>query len=47
LDGNAYRTVFMILADTMILLHAFQKRTGATPHKDLEIARRRQREVLS
>jgi len=47
LDGCAYRTMFMILGDTMILLHAFQKRTRATAHKDLEIARRRQREVLS
>ena len=40
LDGCAYRTTFMILDDTMVLLHAFQKKSPSgirTAKRDVDL----------
>jgi len=44
-DTNIYRVLFCIHDGLMVLLHGFTKKTQKTPARDLEIARRRQREV--
>lgn len=44
-EGNSYRVLFCIRASTMVLLQGFQKKTRATPGQDIELARKRQREV--
>ena len=41
LPGGAGRILFVAVADTMILLHGFVKKTQKTPSQDLEVARRR------
>jgi phage-related protein len=41
-DGIA-RVIFTVDADTMVLLHAFVKKTQATPQGELELARARKR----
>ena len=46
-DGNAYRAVYTVrYADAVYVLHAFHKKTQATPKKDLEIAKRRFGQLL-
>jgi len=45
LDTNIYRVLFCITDGTMVLLHAFTKKTQKTPASELETARRRQRDV--
>jgi phage-related protein len=45
LDGTIYRVFFAIVGSTMVLLHAFVKKTQKTPKGDIDIARRRQKEV--
>ena len=46
-DGNAYRAVYTVrYADAVYVLHAFHKKTPAAPRKDLEIAKRRFRQLL-
>ncbi len=44
-DGDSYRTVYTLtLADTVYVLHAFQKKSkqaAATPQRDLDLIRRR------
>ena len=42
-DGNgAYRVIYTArMADAVYVLHAFQKKTQATPQRDLDIARKR------
>jgi phage-related protein len=41
LDG-AFRVIYLAArADGVYVLHAFQKKTQATPRKDIELARRR------
>jgi phage-related protein len=42
---GSYRVFFCIRDGVMVLLHAFRKKTRATPAKDLDLARRRQHEV--
>ena len=43
-DGIA-RVLFMTSAETMVLLHAFIKKSQKTPTKDLNLARRRAAEI--
>jgi phage-related protein len=45
IGGNIYRVLFCLDGNTMVLLHGFMKKTQATPQKDLELARKRQREA--
>jgi phage-related protein len=37
--------VFIIVEGTMVLLHGFHKKTQKTPAADIELARRRQKEI--
>jgi phage-related protein len=41
--GTLYRVFFCIEGSTMVLLHGFMKKTQATPKREIEIARARQR----
>ncbi len=41
-----YRIVFVISEGTMLLLHAFKKKTRATPAADHGLARSRQRQLF-
>jgi phage-related protein len=45
-DGRIARVLFGIGEGQMILLHGFIKKTQKTPHEDLELARKRLKEVL-
>lgn len=45
LDGNIYRVLFCLDGSTMVLLHAFTKKAQKTPKPDIDIARKRQKEV--
>ncbi|HJX54867.1 MAG TPA: type II toxin-antitoxin system RelE/ParE family toxin [Polyangia bacterium] len=45
--GRQYRVFFIILEETMVLLHGFQKKTQKTPADEINLARRRQKEVMS
>ncbi len=43
--AGAFRIVYLAtLADRVLVLHAFQKRTQKTPRKDIELAAKRLRE---
>ena len=42
-DGNIYRVFFCIEGGSMVLLHGFMKKTQATPKREIDIARARQR----
>ena len=42
-----YRVFFCISASTMVLLHGIVKKTRTTPRADLELARKRLREVVA
>jgi phage-related protein len=43
--SGAFRVVYLAtLPDRVLVLHAFQKKTQATPRKDIELAGRRLRE---
>ena len=44
LDTNIYRVLFCFDGSTIILLHAFMKKSQKTPDTDLTLARKRQRE---
>ncbi len=44
-DGTTARVMFCFHAGELYALHAFIKKTQATPASDLEIARKRQKEV--
>ena len=44
-DGRIARVIFCASDGRMILLHGFIKKTQQTPIKDLEIARKRMREI--
>lgn len=45
--SGGYRFLYaMIRKDTMIILHAFKKKTQRTPQKELALARKRLAEVL-
>jgi len=43
--GRISRVFFCVKEDTMIMLHGFIKKTQKTPHSDLELARKRQRNL--
>ena len=45
--GQQYRVFFIIVEGTMVLLHGFQKKTQKTPTAEIDLARRRQKEVTS
>jgi phage-related protein len=44
-DGTTARVMFCFHADELYVLHGFIKKTQATPVSDLEIARKRQKEL--
>jgi len=43
--GRIARTFFCVNGGEMVLLHGFVKKTQKTPQSDLELARKRQREM--
>ena len=45
-DGTIARVLFCFAAGELYALHGFIKKTEKTPALDLEIARKRQKEVL-
>jgi phage-related protein len=46
-DNGTYRVIYTArLADSVYVLHAFQKKTQATPKRDIEIARARFNELI-
>ena len=45
---NEYRVIYLArLAETVYVLHAFEKKTQKTPHVVLDVARRRLQLLLS
>ncbi|HEX3672653.1 MAG TPA: type II toxin-antitoxin system RelE/ParE family toxin [Rhizomicrobium sp.] len=44
-DGRITRVLFCIAGDGMILLHSFIKKTQRTPMAELELAKKRMREI--
>ena len=46
-DGRIARVLFCMKDGTMVLLHGFIKKTRATPAADLDLARRRMKELVS
>jgi phage-related protein len=48
LDGNRIaRVLFCLFEDQIVLLHGFIKKTRETPQADLDLARKRKKEVTS
>ena len=46
-DSGTYRVVYTArLADAVYVLHAFQKKTQATPKRDIELAKSRYTELM-
>ena len=46
-DSGAYRVIYVARrADAVYVLHAFQKKTQATPKKDIDTAKRRFAQLL-
>ncbi len=46
--GGGYRILYAIVTkDSMVWLHAFKKKTQKTPPKELELALKRLKEVMS
>lgn len=46
-EQGTYRVIYLArLADAVYVLHAFQKKTQATPKAELELATRRYRELI-
>lgn len=43
--GRIARVIFCVQGESMILLHGFVKKTQKTPQPDLELARKRQKEI--
>jgi phage-related protein len=43
--GRVARVIFCIKAGEMVLLHGFEKKTQKTPKQDIDLARKRQREI--
>ena len=43
--GDIYRVLFCLDGSTMVLLHAFKKTSRQTPKPDLELARKRKKEL--
>ncbi|MDQ0396423.1 type II toxin-antitoxin system RelE/ParE family toxin [Labrys monachus] len=44
-DGRIARVIFCVADGCMVLLHGFVKKTQKTPKSDLEMARKRQKEI--
>ncbi len=44
--GREVRVLFCIVVNEMILLHGFIKKSQKTPDKDLQLARKRKKEVI-
>lgn len=44
-EGGIVRTLFTIVGDQMVLLHAFRKKSSKTPAAELAVARQRLREL--
>ncbi len=44
-NGRITRVIFCVSAGHMVLLHGFEKKTQKTPKPDLELARKRQKEI--
>ncbi|MES3008986.1 MAG: type II toxin-antitoxin system RelE/ParE family toxin [Pseudomonadota bacterium] len=44
-DGRTARVLFAVVDNTMVLLHSFVKKTQKTPKTDLELAKRRLKEI--
>jgi phage-related protein len=44
-DGRIGRILFCLVADEMVLLHGFVKKTQKTPPGDLALARKRKKEI--
>jgi phage-related protein len=45
-DGRIARVIFCIIANEMVLLHGFVKKTQKTPPSDLALAVKRMKEIL-
>ena len=46
-DAGAFRVLYTArIAGTVYVLHAFQKKSQATPHHDIEVARSRYKELI-
>jgi phage-related protein len=45
-DGKIGRVVFCIANGELVLLHGFIKKTQKTPSQDIELARKRQKEMM-
>ena len=46
-DSGAYRVIYTArLADAVYVLHAFQKKTQATPKRDLDLAKQRFKQIV-
>jgi phage-related protein len=43
--GRIARVIFCIVADEMVLLHGFEKKTQKTPQRDIELALKRKKEI--
>jgi phage-related protein len=43
--GRIARVIFCVADGRMVLLHGFVKKTQKTPYPDLELARKRQKEI--
>ena len=44
--SGQYRVIYLAtLPDAVYILHAFQKKTQKTPNKDLELARKRLKQI--
>lgn len=43
--GRIARVIFCVSQGHMVLLHGFEKKSQATPHPDLDLARKRQKEI--
>ncbi len=44
-DDDIYRVLFCLDGSTMVLLHGFKKKAQKTPKRDLNLARKRQKQV--
>jgi phage-related protein len=46
-EGREHRVLYLAkFADAVYVLHAFEKKTRKTSHQDLEIGRRRYRDLI-
>jgi phage-related protein len=46
-DSGTYRVIYTArVADTVVVLHAFQKKTQTTPQRDIDLAKKRFAELM-